>query len=232
MIHNGRNQLPFDVDAAIEHLSASDKKLADLIARVGPFTLKLDKRLSVFEALLESILYQQLNGKAAATIHARFRDLYSGDPSPSALLSTPDELLRGVGVSGNKTLAMKDLAARVLDGTVPESRALNKMRDEEIISRLSTVRGIGRWTVEMLLIFRLGRPDVFPVADYGIRKGFALTFLRLPKTRAIEATDLPKPPAMHRRAAKWAPYRTVASWYMWRACDLAKKTPPSGRSAK
>ncbi len=232
MPFNGKTKLPFDADAAHAHLRAADPKLAALIDRVGPFTLKVDSKLSVFESLLESIQYQQLHGKAAAAIHARVRALFGGDPGPDTLLRTPDELLRGCGVSASKILAMKDLAARVLDGTVPEKRALNKLSDEEIIERLSSVRGIGRWTVEMLLIFRLGRPDVFPVTDYGIRKGFALTFLRLPKTRAIEAADLPKPPVMHRRAAKWAPYRTVASWYLWRACDLIKKTPPSGRSAK
>ncbi len=232
MIHDGRNRLPFDVEAALAHLSEADAKLALLIERAGPFTLRLDKRLGVFESLLESILYQQLHGKAAATIHRRFRELYSGDPTPKALLSTPDELLRGVGVSGNKTLAMKDLASRVLDGTVPEGRALQRMNDEAIIERLSAVRGIGRWTVEMLLIFRLGRPDVFPVTDYGVRKGFALTFQRLSKRRAIEAADLPKPAQMHRRAKAWAPYRTVASWYLWRACDLAKQGEPTGRSAR
>lgn len=232
MVFDGKTKLPFDADAAIAHLRAADPKLAALIDRAGPFTLKVDSRLSVFESLLESIQYQQLHGKAAAAIHARVRTLFGGDPGPDTLLRTPDELLRGCGVSASKLLAMKDLAARVLDGTVPEKRALNKLSDEEIITRLSSVRGIGRWTVEMLLIFRLGRPDVFPVTDYGIRKGFALTFLRLPKTRPIEAADLPKPAPMLRRAAKWAPYRSVATWYLWRACDLIKKTPPAGRSAK
>ena len=232
MIHNGKKKLPFDPDAAVEHLSNADPKLADLINRAGPFTMKVDSSVTIFESLLESILYQQLNGKAAATIHTRFRDLYSGDPSPKTLLSTPDELLRGCGVSSNKTRAMKDLAERVLDGTVQEYAALKKMPNAEIIERLSAVRGIGRWTVEMLLIFRLGRPDVFPVTDYGVRKGFALTFLRLPNTRALAATDLPKPLIMERRAKKWSPYRTVASWYLWRACDLAKSTPPTGRSSK
>ncbi len=232
MIHNGKKKLPFDPDVAVEHLANADAKLAGLIKRAGPFTMKVDSSVTIFESLLESILYQQLNGKAAATIHGRFRDLYSGDPSPKALLSTPDELLRGCGVSSNKTRAMKDLAERVLDGTVQEYAALKKMPDAEIITRLSAVRGIGRWTVEMLLIFRLGRADVFPVTDYGVRKGFALTFLRLPKTRAIEAADLPKPAVMERRAKKWSPYRSVASWYLWRACDLAKSTPPTGRSSK
>ena len=104
--------------------------------------------------------------------------------------------------------------------------------DAEIIERLTAVRGIGRWTVEMLLIFRLGRPDVLPVTDYGVRKGFALTFLRVPKSRALEAADLPKAEVLLRRGKRWAPYRSMASWYLWRACDLKKKATPSGRSAR
>ena len=109
---------------------------------------------------------------------------------------------------------------------------IGKMSDAEILERLTEVRGIGPWTVEMLLIFRMGRPDVLPVTDYGVRKGFALTFQRLPKTRPIEASDLPKPDVVFKRGLRWAPFRSVASWYLWRACDLAKNTPPSGRSAR
>ena len=139
---------------------------------------------SPFESLLESILYQQLHGKAAATIHRRVREYYGGDPEPRLLLDTPDEVLRAAGVSFNKIKALKDLAARTLDGTVPTHAAIKKMSDAEIVERLTEVRGIGPWTVEMLLIFRLGRPDVLPVTDYGVRKGFALTFLRVPKTPA------------------------------------------------
>ena len=226
MIHNGRSrQLPFDREEAVAHLRAADAKLAALIDRAGSFTMKLDQNASPFESLLESILYQQLHGKAAATIHRRFREYFGGDPTPQALLGTPDEPIRGCGVSGNKIKAMRDLAAKTIDGTVPTHAAILKMPNEEIIARLTEVRGIGPWTVEMLLIFRLGRPDVLPVTDYGVRKGFALTFLKLPKTRAIEAADLPTPEVMQRRAKKWAPYRSVASWYMWRACDLAKPAP-------
>jgi DNA-3-methyladenine glycosylase II len=171
-----------------------------------------------------------LNGKAAATIHRRVREYYHGDPAPQHLLDTPDEVLRAAGVSGNKARALKDLAARTLDGTVPTHAAIRKMTDAEIIERLTQVRGIGPWTVEMLLIFRMGRPDVFPVSDYGVRKGFALTFLRLPKTRALAAEDLPKPEVLLKRGKRWAPFRSVASWYLWRACDLAKNTAPAGRS--
>lgn len=234
MIHNGRSRkLPFDPAEAVAHLRASDPKLAKLIDCAGPFTLRLQNTTSPFESLLESILYQQLHGKAAATIHRRMRDYFGGaDPAPRLLLDTPDEPLRAAGVSGNKIKALRDLAARTLDGTVPVHGAIRKMSDAEIVERLTTVKGIGTWTVEMLLIFRLGRPDVLPVTDYGVRKGFALTFQRVPKSRALEAADLPKPDVMLRRAKRWAPYRSVASWYLWRACDLAKKTAPAGRSAR
>ena len=223
MIHNGRATLPYDSEAALAHLRR-DKKLAALIERAGPFTLKLGHTGTPFTSLLESILYQQLHGKAAATIHRRVRAMYGeDDPSPHALLSTPEEHLRAAGVSGNKIKALRDLASRTLDGTVPTLDAIHAMPDAEVIARLTEVRGIGPWTVEMLLIFRLGRPDVLPVTDYGVRKGFALTFQRLPKKRALAAADLPKPEVMHQRAQRWAPFRSVASWYLWRACDLAAK---------
>jgi DNA-3-methyladenine glycosylase II len=229
MIHDGRSRkLPFDADEALEHLRAKDAKLGALIDRAGAFTLKVDALGSPFESLLESILYQQLNGKAAATIHGRVREYYGGNPTPQLLLDTPDEVLRAAGVSGNKSRALKDLAARTLDGTVPTHAAICKMSDAEIVERLTAVRGIGPWTVEMLLIFRLGRPDVFPVSDYGVRKGFALTFLRVPKTRPIAADELPKAEVLIKRGKRWAPFRSVASWYLWRACDLAKNTVASG----
>jgi len=231
MIHDGRRRkLPFDPDQALQHLRARDAKLAALIDRAGPFTLKLDASPSPFESLLESILYQQLHGKAAATIHRRVREIYAGDPAPQALIDTPDDRLRAAGVSANKIKALKDLATRTLDGTVPTHAAILKMSDADIVERLTEVRGIGSWTVEMLLIFRLGRPDVLPATDYGVRKGYALTFQRLPKSRPIEASDLPKPDVIFKRGMRWAPYRSVASWYLWRACDLAKNTPSTGRA--
>ena len=220
MIHDGRKRkLPFDPEEAVGYLKAADAKLGGLIERVGAFTMKLDQSASPFESLLESILYQQLHGKAAATIHGRVRALFGRDPTPQLLLDTPDERLRACGVSGNKIKAFKDLAAKTIDGTVPSHAAISKLSDAEIVERLTAVRGIGAWTVEMLLIFRLGRPDVFPVTDYGVRKGFALTFQKIPKTRALTADDLPKADVMLKRAKKWSPYRSVASWYMWRACD-------------
>ncbi|MGB6744631.1 MAG: DNA-3-methyladenine glycosylase 2 family protein [Terracidiphilus sp.] len=233
MMHTGRRRkLPFDPDEALAHLRARDPKLGALIDRVGPFTLRLDAAPSPFESLLESILYQQLHGKAAAAIHARVRAFFGGDPTPEQLHGTPDEPLRAAGVSFNKIKAMRDLAARTIDGTVPTHKAILKMSDADIVERLTEVRGIGPWTVEMLLIFRLGRPDVLPVTDYGVRKGYALTFQRLPKSRPIEAADLPKPDVLFKRGQRWAPFRSVASWYLWRACDLAKNTPPAGRSAR
>lgn len=217
-----RRKLPFDPEEAIAHLKKNDAKLGALIDRVGAFTMRLDASPSPFESLLEAILYQQLHGKAAATIHRRVREYFGGDPTPKQLLDVPDEPLRAAGVSGNKIKAMKDLAAKTLDGTVPSHAAIRKMPDADIVERLTEVRGIGPWTVEMLLIFRLGRPNVLPVTDYGVRKGYALTFLKLPKTRPVEAKDLPKADVLFRRGSKWAPFRSVASWYLWRACDLAK----------
>jgi DNA-3-methyladenine glycosylase II len=220
MFHDGkRRKLPYDVEEALAHLRAKDKKLGALIDRVGEFALRLDPAPSPFESLLESILYQQLHGKAAATIHRRVREYFGGDPSPQALLDTPEEVLRAAGVSGNKIRAMKDLAARTLDGTVPSHAVIRKMPDADIVERLTEVKGIGPWTVEMLLIFRMGRPDVLPVTDYGVRKGYALTFMRVPKTRALAAEDLPKPDVVWKRGLRWKPFRSVASWYLWRACE-------------
>ncbi len=217
----------YDSAAAIAHLSAADPKLARLIQRAGPFTLRVASAQSPFEALVEAIIYQQLHGKAAATIHRRMLDGFAdvsgpgAHPSAQDLLDCPNEQLRAAGLSKNKMLALRDLAAKTIDGTVPTLQQIRRMPDEDIISHLTQVRGIGRWTVEMLLMFRLGRPDVFPVSDYGIRKGFALTFQGLKPTKKVEPSDLPDAETMHRRGKKWAPWRSIAAWYMWRACDLA-----------
>ena len=225
MIHESRTRrkLPFNANEAIAHLKKNDPKLGSLIDRVGEFDLRLDSSPSPFESFLEAILYQQLHGKAAATIHRRVREFFGGDPTPQQLIGVPDEPLRAAGVSGNKIKALRDLAAKTMDGTVPTHGAILRMPDADIVERLTEVRGIGSWTVEMLLIFRLGRPDVLPATDYGVRKGYALTFMRLPKSRPVEAADLPKPDVLERRGRRWAPFRSVASWYLWRACDLAKK---------
>jgi DNA-3-methyladenine glycosylase II len=217
----------YDSTAAIAQLSAADPKLGKLIERAGPFTLRVSSGLSPFEALVESIIYQQLHGKAAATIHRRllesFHDICGIGVHPSAqhLLDCPNEQLRAAGLSKNKMLALRDLAAKTIDGTVPTLAVIRKMSDDDIIDHLTQVRGIGRWTVEMLLMFRLGRPDVLPVSDYGVRKGFALTFQGLKPTKKVEPSDLPNAETMHKRGKKWEPWRSIASWYMWRACDLA-----------
>jgi len=219
----------YDHAAAVAQLSAADAKLRRLIERAGPFTMKLASAQSPFEALLESIIYQQLHGKAAATIHARlltsFDDACAIDglahPSAQHLLDCPNEQLRLAGLSHNKALAVRDLAAKTLDGTVPTLARIRRMSDEEIVEHLTQVRGIGRWTVEMFLIFRMGRPDILPTNDYGVRKGFALTFGKLKPTDKVTPADLPKPAEMEARARKWHPWCSVASWYLWRACDLA-----------
>src|SRR5271156_2244406 len=224
---NGRLAPRYDTALAIRELTATDPILGRLIERAGPYTLRLKSQHSPFEALLEAIIYQQLNGRAAATILSRLLGIF-GDmhPSPENIIVTPDELFRAAGVSRGKTLALRDLAAKTIDGTVPTLARIRRMSDEDIIEHLTQVRGIGTWTVEMLLIFRLGRPDVLPVSDYGVRKGFALTFTRLPKNKPFTNDLLPKPEEMLRRAEKWRPWRSIASWYLWRACDLAGKASP------
>jgi DNA-3-methyladenine glycosylase II len=194
------------------HLAATDPRFAALIAKARPYDVAAQSLVRPFHSLAESIAYQQLSGKAAATIFGRVRALYPGRKwlDPKLVLATADEKLRGCGLSGSKTAALKDLAAKTLDGTVPSGRVLARMKDEEIIERLTAVRGIGRWTVEMLLIFELGRLDVWPVADYGVQKGFAKTFSR---------KKLPTTKQFARIGEKWRPYRSVAAWYFWRALD-------------
>jgi DNA-3-methyladenine glycosylase II len=142
-------------------------------------------------------------------------------PTPQQILDCPNTQLRAAGLSANKALALRDLAAKTLDGTVPTLAAIRRMSDTAIIEHLTQVRGIGTWTVHMMLIFRLGRPDVLPTSDYGVRKGFALTFGKLKPTDKVTPMDLPTPAEMEKRAKKWAPWRSIASWYLWRACDLA-----------
>jgi len=200
-----------------QHLAATDPRLGALIARARPFVRSQAKLVRPFDALAESIVYQQLSGKAAATIFGRVRALYPRRKwfLPELILATPDEKFRAAGLSRSKTAAIKDLAAKTLDGTVPTGAALARMSDEEIIARLTTVRGIGRWTVEMMLLFDLGRLDVWPVDDYGVRKGYAKTFRK---------KELPKPKELRAIGEKWRPYRSVAAWYFWRALDNDEKT--------
>src|SRR5215831_9482226 len=197
---------------ALEHLSRADRTLARLIRKVGPCTLKPRTRRTPFESLVRSVVYQQLNGTAAATILGRVKALYPGRrfPSPEQILGTPDEQLRGAGLSRAKVAAIKDISAKTITGIVPTSRAIAKMTETEIVERLTTLRGVGPWTVEMLLIFTLGRKDVLPVTDYGVRKGFALTY---------GWKGLPAPKELLEFGERWRPHRSTAAWYFWRALD-------------
>src|SRR5213596_3410696 len=205
-----------DHEQAHQHLAATHPRMAALIERSTRYKIEPTLSIRPFDALAESIAYQQLSGKAAATIFGRVRALYPGRKylDPEKILATPDETFRAAGLSRNKIAALKDLAAKTIDGTVPAGRALIRMSDDEIIARLITVRGIGRWTVEMLLLFDLGRPDVWPVDDYGVRKGFAKTFRR---------RKLPTPKQLTKFGEQWRPYRSIAAWYFWRALDAPEK---------
>jgi DNA-3-methyladenine glycosylase II len=195
-----------------KHLAAVHPRMAALIARSIPYRVPTEKLVRPFDALAESIAYQQLSGKAAATIWRRVREIFPRRKylDPRLVAETPDETLRTAGLSRSKVAALKDLAAKTLDGTVPSARQLALMSNEEIIERLIKVRGIGRWTVEMLLLFDLGRADVWPVTDYGVRKGFAKTFGR---------RKLPTAKQLLKFGEKCRPYRSVAAWYLWRALD-------------
>ncbi len=209
-----RDGFSYDPAEAVRHLAAADEILAGLMERAGPFAMEIRKLHDPFEALARNIVYQQLHGNAAAAIHGRVVALCGGGKlRPQDVLNVSEEALRGAGLSGSKLAAVKDLAAKTIDGTVPTLARLRRMTDEEIVERLTEVRGIGRWTVEMLLMFRLGRPDVLPVGDFAVRKGFALAY-------GLE--ESPKPKELAQYGERWRPYRSVASWYMWRAVDLLR----------
>jgi O-6-methylguanine DNA methyltransferase len=214
-LFEGDGEFGFDTAVAVAHLRDSDPKLAQLIGTVGPFRMRLRRAPSVFGALAEAIIYQQLNGKAAATIYARLCALFPRaheGPTPAHILRASDEKLRSAGLSGSKLLSLRDLARRASDGGLPELAAIHRLENEDIIERLTQVRGVGRWTAEMFLMSRLGRPDVLPVDDFGIRKGFAVAFKK---------REMPAPKVLEKYGARWKPYRTVASWYLWRAADQA-----------
>ncbi len=205
------NVLGFDVDAATSHVRKSGARMAKLMDDVGPFALELQKTPDIFAALAEAIVYQQLTAKAAGTIFGRVRALCPEGFVAERIVHVSDEALRGAGLSRAKLLALRDLAEKANAGLIPTLAEVHHMDDDAIVERLTEVRGIGRWTVEMLLIFRLGRPDVFPADDYGVRKGYAAAFKK---------RELPERKALIEYAARWKPYRTVASWYLWRALDL------------
>lgn len=202
--------------AALKHLSAVDPVMRRLIREVGACGLEPETWRSPFQSLVQAVAHQQLNGTAANTILTRFKKLFPKRrfPKPEELAQVTDEQIRACGFSFAKIAAIRDIAAKTLDGTIPGSRAIAKLSDEEIIARLTEARGVGRWTVEMLLIFQLGRADVLPVDDFGVRNGFRL---------AYKKREMPKPKALAAFGEKWQPHRTTAAWYLWRAVDLAKK---------
>jgi DNA-3-methyladenine glycosylase II len=204
-----------NITDAMQHLAKVDPVMRRLIKQVGPFTLRLTARRPPFETLARAIAYQQLNGAAAETILRRFTALFPGKkfPAPEELLTKSEEDLRAVGFSRAKVAALHDLAAKTLDGTVPLARVIRRLDDDAIVARLTQVRGVGRWTVEMLLIFQLGRPDVLPADDFSVREGFRLTY-GLPA--------LPKPKELLQHGERWRPYRTAAAWYLWQAVDRAR----------
>jgi DNA-3-methyladenine glycosylase II len=200
--------------AARRALTKADPVLGRHMQKVGAYRLQVDGVSSLYEALAEAIVYQQLTGKAAATIYSRVKALGGGAlPPPAALAVLPEDALRGAGLSRAKTAALRDLAAHAGDGRLPDVDEARLLDDGALVERLVSVRGIGPWTVEMLLIFRLGRTDVLPATDYGVRKGFQKVF----RTR-----ELPTPKQVLARGERWRPHRTMASWYLWRALDGAK----------
>ncbi|MEJ7577853.1 MAG: DNA-3-methyladenine glycosylase [Pyrinomonadaceae bacterium] len=215
-LFKGNGERFIDSRKAIRQLSKVDSTLGSLIKRVGVFDLKSQTMHTPFGALAEAIIYQQITGRAAAAIHARVVQLFHSQVetlAPEHILGATEEQLRGAGLSRGKTLALKDLAAKTLEGVVPTLEAMETMDDEAIIARLLPVRGVGRWTAEMLLIFRLGRPDVLPVGDYAIRKAFGLHF---------REGAFPTPREVTEYGECWRPYRTVASWYLWRSLSLPR----------
>jgi O-6-methylguanine DNA methyltransferase len=215
-LFEGDGAFGFDPDIAIAHLREADPVLAKLIDAIGPFRMRLRGARSIFAALAEAIVYQQLNGKAAASIFARVCALFPVAQGLTAeqVLRMSEQKLRATGLSTNKLRSIRDLARKTVDGEIPTLAEAYRMEDELLIERLTQVRGIGRWTVEMLLVSRLGRADVLAVDDYGLRAGFAAAFRK---------RKLPAPKELAKHGAKWKPYRTVASWYLWRAADRPKK---------
>jgi DNA-3-methyladenine glycosylase II len=202
---------------AILHLSR-DRAFGPLIDRIGPPRLEaeIDRKRSPYEALMRAIAHQQLHNRAAQAILARFIALYpgAGFPPPQAVLDSPDTMLRGCGFSAGKIASLRDICAHALNGTVPTRRRAARMSDDVLVERLTAIRGVGRWTVEMLLIFGLGRPDVLPVDDFGVREGY----------RVLSGLDAqPRPRAMAEIGAAWAPFRSYATWYLWRAAEEARK---------
>ena len=199
---------------ALRHLRR-DAALKRVIRQVGPFTLKPAQR-QPYEALVRAIAHQQVHGRAAEAILGRFIALCSepGFPTPESVLALAPEAMRGAGLSANKVLAIRDIAEKAALGVIPNRAAARRLSDEVLIERLVALRGVGRWTVEMLLIFTLGRADILPVDDFGVREGYRV---------AAGLREQPKPKALAEIGEAWAPFRTTAAWYLWRAADLAKE---------
>jgi len=208
------SSISFDLAEAVKSLAERDEKLKFLIAETEPFQMDQDHLQSPYEALLEAIAYQSISGKAAATIFGRVKALSSTGraPTPQEMLKLRKPALRKAGLSGAKVVAMKDLAKKTIEGVVPTLEDAQKLSDKELVKRLTSVRGIGAWTVEMFLIFRLGRPDVLPIHDLGVQKGWSITYGKKHQHKPKELLAV---------GERWRPYRTVASWYMWRACHRA-----------
>lgn len=199
----------------LNHLSGIDRNLGGLIRAVGPYGLVLESQTQPFEALAQAIAHQQLHAAAARNILGRFIANVGGGafPTPQVVVAAPVEALRAVGFSGSKIAALRDLAIRTIEGVVPDRATLEKLEDAEIITRLTEVRGIGRWTVEMLLMFHLGRPDVLPVDDFGVRLGFQVT---------NGLRKMPPPKVLALYGERWGPHRSAAAWYFWRAVELKR----------
>lgn len=204
----------------LAHFERTDRRIAQLISIAGPYRLRPSECASPFRHLAEAIVSQQISGAAARSILRRFIDTCGGDPLDEAYFPTPEAVLardvpslRAAGLSAAKVTALQDLARKTIEGVVPDTKTLLALDDEAIVERLIAVRGIGRWTVQMMLMFQLGRPDVLPVDDYGVRNGFKLLYKK---------RELPTPGELARHGARWTPYRSAAAWYLWRAVDLAR----------
>lgn len=198
--------------SAIRHLRKKDKSLSQLIKNLGSLEFKPKKNIQPFEALVESIVYQQLHGKAAATIFRRVKDLFPSKkfPTPDQFLKMPLPKLRSAGLSEAKAKAILDLSQKTKEGLIPSRAKILKLSDEEVVDRITQVRGIGRWTVEMLLIFKLGRPDILPSTDYAIRKAFS---------KLTRKKNLAPPKTILAYGERWRPYRTFAALYLWKSLD-------------
>ena len=214
LLDQRKTNLAFDLEEAVRCLSERDEVLKELIGACRPFTINTSDESSPYEELARAIVYQSISGKAARTIFGRIKELGENGrpPAPEVMLKLPMAKLRKAGLSKAKVLSMRDLAQKTIEGIVPTHEEALKLSDQELVERLDSVRGIGAWTVEMFLIFRLGRPDVLPIHDLGVMKGWCV---------AYKKKHMAKPKELLKFGERWRPYRTLASWYMWRAFERA-----------